>query len=362
MMHTFQAGPAVSVTDFGACGDGNADDSPAIQRALDSDGPVIVIPAGVYILGHTLRVPSNKTIMAHPNAVMRLANGAGTCRDDFIITNRDPVHGNHHITIRGGIWDGNNEHNVRGKDGDMQAYTGVAVNFVNVAHLDLADLTVKNPDAFSIRLGEVRHFRLDSIIVSNPVVRGNQDGVHIGGFCEDGFLHNLRAVTPMATNDDMVAINADDGVDLAINLGMKRGPIRNIHVDGVFADSVYSFVRILSQDQPIENIHIGNVAGGVRRFALNMTRWRFPIRSGNIRNVHLSDFHVRKIITEYLDDPMFPESGLIRHGDMLGRSAIFTWMGCLPIAFIPSCVSSVKTSPSKTFISATWPGACAVSR
>ena len=60
------------------------------------------------------------------------------------------------------------------------------------------------------------------------------------------------------------------------------------------------------------------MAGGVRRFALNMTRWRFPIRSGNIRNVHLSDFHVRKIITEYLDDPMFPESGLVRCGDMLG--------------------------------------------
>ena len=227
-----------SVKDFGARGDGRTDDSPAIQRALDSENPVILIPEGTYLVGRTLRVPSDKTIEAHPDAILRFADGAGKCREDFLLTNRDHRGGNRNIVIRGGVWDGNNEHNFRGKDGDMQAYTGAVMDFSNVENLELSNLTVKNPDSFSIRIGVVRNFRLANIVFSNPVVRANQDGVHIGGFSENGIIQNLRATTPMATNDDMVAINADDGVTLAIGLGLKCGPIRNIEVDGVFADSV----------------------------------------------------------------------------------------------------------------------------
>ncbi len=309
---------AVSVTAFGARGDGRADDAPAIQKALDSGGPVVVIPPGVYRIAATLRLRSNTTVLAHPEAVIRLAGGAGRRRDDFLLANSDPVAGNRHIVVRGGVWDGNNRHNIRGPDGDPQAYTGAALNFVNVEHLELSGLTVRNPDAFSIRLGQVRHFRVEEIVFSHSIIRGNQDGVHIGGFCEDGFLRNLRAVTPMTTNDDMVAINADDDVDRAINLGMKCGPIRNIHVEGLFAGSVYTFVRILSRNQPVENIRVRGVSGGVRRFALNMSRWRFPVGCGKIRNVHLSNFEVRKVGEEYLGDAGLRENGMVRKGDMLG--------------------------------------------
>jgi polygalacturonase len=285
---------AVSVTEFGAVGDGVADDAPAIQRALDSPSAVVTIPEGTYIIGDTLLLDSGKTLYAHPNAVLRLADGAAKDVHDFLITNRAHDAGNAYISLVGGIWDGNNEHNARGSDGNPESCTGVAINFVNVSHLAIRDLTVRNPDSFSIRLGEVRHFTVENIHFDHPVSRPNQDGVHVGGFVEHGVLRNLRALTPNTTNDDMVALNADDDVERCLNLGMKRGPIRNIHVDGVYAESVYTFVRLLSETQPVENISIRNIKGGCRMYAINMNNWRFDKRKGAIRNVRVDDVDVTK--------------------------------------------------------------------
>lgn len=285
---------AVSVTEFGAAGDGVADDAPAIQLALDSPSAVVTIPEGTYIIGDTLLLDSGKTLYAHPNAILRLADGAAKDVHDFLITNRAHDAGNAYISLVGGIWDGNNEHNARGSDGDPNACTGVAINFVNVSHLTIRDLTVRNPDSFSIRLGEVRHFTVENIQFDHPVSRPNQDGVHVGGYSEHGVLRNLRALTPNTTNDDMVALNADDDVERCLNLGMKRGPIRNIQVDGVYAESVYTFVRLLSETQPVENITIRNIKGGCRMYAINMNNWRFDKSKGAIRNVRVDDVDVTK--------------------------------------------------------------------
>lgn len=49
----------VSVKDYGAIGDGITDDAAAIQLALDSGASEVYFPAGDYIVGTTLVVPSN---------------------------------------------------------------------------------------------------------------------------------------------------------------------------------------------------------------------------------------------------------------------------------------------------------------
>jgi hypothetical protein len=286
---------AISVRDTGARGDGIADDSGAIQRALDEAHRIVSSPPGVYILGDTLRIGSGKTILAHADAVLRLADGAGRDANSFLLTNSDHASGNEYIEVQGGIWDGNNEGNSRGKDGDADAYTGVALNFVNLQHLRLTNMMIRNPDSFSIRIGETRHFAVENVLFDHSVSRPNQDGVHVGGFCEDGTIRNLRALTPDTTNDDMVALNADDDVERNLNLGMKRGPIRNVHVEGLTGDSVYTFVRLLSETQRIENIRIRDISGGCRWHVINMKNWRFPSGSGDIRNVNISHVRVTKV-------------------------------------------------------------------
>jgi hypothetical protein len=286
----------VSVADYGAMGSGQRDDAPAIQKALDSGAAVVALPAGVYRIGETLWIGSNVTLKADPQAVIRLADGAGKHVNVFLLANRNPGNGNQHIAVEGGIWDGNNERNRRGKDGDQLAYTGSAINFVNVKHLAVRKLTVRNPEAFSVRLGEVEDFLVEDIVLDHPVPRPNQDGIHVGGFSQRGVIRRIQGVTPNTPNDDMVALNADDDVERALNLGMRRGPIRDVLVEDLQADGAYTFVRIMSAGSPVEKITVRRVKGSCRFYAVNMNQWRFPVGSGNIRNVRLEDFQVTKTV------------------------------------------------------------------
>jgi polygalacturonase len=287
----------INVRECGAGGDGLVDDTAAIQKALGGGKRTVVIPAGTYRISAALKVDSGTTIHADKNAVIRLGDHAGNGVGVFLLTNRDFAAGDEDITVDGGIWDGNNEHNARGFKAQIPCYTGVALNFINVRHLTLRNLTVRNPDAYAIRACHLTNFLLENIGFDFSVTRENQDGVHLNGFCAHGVIRNLRALSPYATNDDMVALNADDGAgtDFAPQQGMESGPIRDIVVEHLRGESTFTFVRLLSYRSAIENVTVNDVSGGCRFYAINMDRWRFPAGGGNIHNVALRDFNVRKV-------------------------------------------------------------------
>jgi hypothetical protein len=286
----------VSVKDCGATGDGLTDDTNAIQQVLDAGAPEVHIPAGLYRIEKTLLIGSDTILHLDANATIRLADGAGPRAGTagFLITNRDYTSGNRNITVEGGTWDGNNPGNPRGPDGPLDSYTGVAINFVNVSGLSLRGLCVRDPESFFIRLGEVRNFAVEEITLEAPHVRPNQDGIHIGGFCEEGTIRRIRGTGLFCPNDDMVALNADDDVARAVNLGMKTGPIRHIKVEDITAEDAYTFVRLLSQDEPVEDVYIRGIRGGCRYHALNLNRWRFPPGKGRITRVLIEDVDVVK--------------------------------------------------------------------
>ncbi len=286
----------VSVRDYGAKGDGLQDDAAAIQAALDGDAATVTIPAGIYRIGQTLRIGSGTTLQASPQAVIRLADAAGSNVNVFLIMNRYPDRGDKNITIDGGIWDGNNEYNARGST--KPCYTGVAINFVNVYSLTLRNLIVRNPDSFAIRACRLSDFMIENVGFDFSVLRGNQDGIHLNGHCYRGVIRNLYAISPFATNDDMVALNADDGMDHVLCQGMVAGPIEGITVEKIRADSAYTFVRLLCVNQRIKDVVIGDVRGGCRAHAINIDRWRFPLseKSGLIENVTLRDITVNKVL------------------------------------------------------------------
>lgn len=70
---------AVSVEDFGAIGDGIADDTASIQTALDachaSGGGTVIIPNGIYILSNAVKFYSNQRIIGEPGAVLLQRDG-----------------------------------------------------------------------------------------------------------------------------------------------------------------------------------------------------------------------------------------------------------------------------------------------
>ncbi|MEM1235957.1 MAG: glycosyl hydrolase family 28-related protein [Pseudomonadota bacterium] len=295
----------VSVSDFGALGDGQSDASPAIQAALDSGAPRVVVPSGHYVLNKGLRIGSNTHLHAHPGAIFQFGDGAGASKDDFLLTNKDFEAGNRGIRVEGGIWHGNNLANPRGPDAP-ESYSGVMVNFTNVVDLTMRAMTLIDAESYFIRFGGVQHFLVEDIDFEIKNLRPNQDGVHVSGNCSDGIIRRIRGHGSRTPNDDMVALLADDALQRAQNLnGAFCAPIRRIRIENLRASSCHSFVRLLSVDNPIEDIEISDVEGGCVCSAINMDACRDcrvklfreedrPGGVGLIRNIRAADFNVYK--------------------------------------------------------------------
>lgn len=299
---------SVNVKDFGAAGNGLQDDSFAIQRALDSGSQVVIIPLGSYKISETLKIGSNTKIAASKGAVVFLADDACTKVDDFLLTNKDYEKGNINIAVEGGIWNGNNKGNPRNPDiFDHKGYTGVMFNFVNIKGFSLMNMKLCDAESYFVRIGETDDFAISGIEFEAVHLRPNQDGIHLAGYCSNGTVENISASMVGSTNDDMIALNADDEVNRLVNLGLKRGPITNIKVRNIHANDCHTFVRLLSVHAEISNVTIENVSGGCRVFAVNLDAARYcrtplfkeddePMGVGNVHDVTISNMRVHKTI------------------------------------------------------------------
>ncbi len=296
----------VNVRDYGAQGNGDGDDAPGIQAALDTGRGLVVIPYGVYRIGRTLRVPSHTRLCVHARARLFLADGAGTDQDTFLLTNAQHERGDEDIHIEGGIWDGNNVHNPRGSDAP-HSYTGVLLNLFHVRGLTLRSLTLRDPESYFVRLCRVTGFMVQDIRLEAPHLRPNQDGVHIGGFCEDGLVRDIVGVGPYTPNDDLVTLTADDANQRAQNLGKLCGPIRRIRVENLTATDCHTFVRLLSVNSPVRDVEVRNLRGGCHVAALNLDacrECRVPLFDpadpavadgvGDMAGVYIRDVYVHK--------------------------------------------------------------------
>jgi len=250
-------------------GDGVSDDTDGIQALLDSGASTVFLPkpSQNYLISRTLRVHSGQTLQLERTAVIKLANHAHA----HMLTNADHDSGNSMISVTGGIWDGNNAYQTcdyhQGVDWhvpyDPMRYLGVLIQFNNVTDLRISNLTLKDPEAFGIQLGYLQRFSVEDITFDYNMLRLNMDGVHLNGNCRQGRIANLKG----ATNDDMVALNADDGWMYE----MSRGPIEDIQVDGLWAENGYTAVRMLSSGSPISRVRVSNIFGSFRYFVTNFT-------------------------------------------------------------------------------------------
>jgi len=92
------------------------------------------------------------------------------------------------------------------------------------------------------------------------------DGVHVHGNSRWGRIVNLKGTT----NDDLVALNADDGGYFE----MSRGPIEDVSVDGVFSEDGYTAVRLLSAGSPIRRVQLANIFGTYLYHVVSFTNHR----------------------------------------------------------------------------------------
>ncbi len=284
-----------NVRDFGTSGDGHADDSPAIQRALDAaeglnGGGTVYIPAGTYRIGKTLYVGNDTTIRCDSGARLFLCEKQPKRRGDFLLSNRDPENGNRNIAVYGGTWDGNFDGKNNTKPADLfdpEGWSGSTLNFVNVKNLTLSGLAMRNSVVYYIRMAKLDGFVIRDISFASERAAFNQDGLHFGGEVRHGVIENITA-EPGQTNDDMIAFNADDSMVRLENHDLCCGPIEDITVRGVYAENCYTGFRMLSVNSPIRDIRMEDIYLGCRHFAINMDgarHCRTPlIREGEKQN------------------------------------------------------------------------------
>ena len=198
-------------------------------------------------------------------------------RGDFLLTNSDTVGGNENISVIGGIWDGSNTSPENQKPAlfDKNGYSGTLLNFVGVRGLLLRDAVLSNSVTYYTRLCRVENFVIENISFISDSFGVNQDGLHFGGGVRHGRVKNIRALSFGQTNDDMVALNADDSTERVENLDLTRDTIEDISFENIFTECCHTVVRILSVSARIRNIRFKNIYGGFRCNAVNADGARY---------------------------------------------------------------------------------------
>lgn len=284
--------------------DGIHDDTASIQAMLDKCGTVR-IPDGRYLITKPLIIHSNTHLVLSSSATLRLADGANCSLLDNDGLYSDETNVN--ITVEGGIWDGNHMAQERQKipnecrPGDenedkicdkqtyiANIYTVFMVRLVHTEHLQVKNLTFKDPTSYAIHIADSRYFNVENVTLDYDLLKPNMDGVHIQGPARFGKIRNVFG----NANDDHVALCANG----TIRSEITRGDIEDVDIDGIYCDNGYTGVRLLSRGDAIRNVHISNIHGEFRFYAVSLTH-HYPIRDDKpilLENIRISDVYASK--------------------------------------------------------------------
>lgn len=254
----------------GVKGNGENDDSAGIQRALNRSR-IVYLPYTLkgYSVSKTLQLHSGQTLIADPCATIKAADW---CRA-HLLTNSAEEDWQHDITVIGGIWDGNNLHQscyyhdtARYDEGysgdgrkpyDPNEYMGMLFRFSKVKRLTIRQATFKDPEMYAVQIGNIEDFLIENIRFDYNMKKFNMDGIHVHGNSRNGLIRNIHG----STNDDMVALNADD----CPVTEMSRGPIEDIVIEGLYAhERCLTGVRMLSCGNPVRRVRVSNVFGSFK--------------------------------------------------------------------------------------------------
>ncbi len=283
----------------GLYGDGIQDDTDGIQTLLDGGTSAVYLPPPPkhYLISRTLVIHSGQTLRLDPFTVIRLAPHS----DTVMITNDDHDQGNESISLVGGIWDMDNRAQAPNPFPSMgQAalttpydparFIGVLLRFNRVRNLTLQGLTLRDPTTFGAQLGNLYQFTVRDITFDYPHANPteiNMDGIHIHGNSRYGYVANLKGMT----HDDLLALNADDGLVAE----MSRGPIEDVAVDGLFAEDGWTAVRLLSAGSPIRRVSIRNIHGTYRYNVVSFSDYGLhPCEASLFEDITLRDIRCAK--------------------------------------------------------------------
>lgn len=241
--------------------------------------------------GAKLKDSGNKPLLQNNNSKAYQTTAIGS-----IVKDKD-------ITLDGGIWHGN---------GANQAHDSTAegwhccMRWMNVERLALRNAIIYAPRTFSLHISNflnvvIHNFEVDVVNTTDY----NRDGIHLNGPGSLVHITDFRA----KTNDDAVAINADDifqqpdGSPSVLAPFAAGGAITDVHVDGLHMRGGKHCVRVLSGTSRADRIFLSNISGQVGSTFLIVDNYsEIPTYlanagSGNFGTIVVSNCHVQNTFT-----------------------------------------------------------------
>jgi hypothetical protein len=207
------------------------------------------------------------------------------------------------ITIDGGIWHGNGVNQAHNSTAEGWH---VCMRWMNVERLTLRNLIVYAPRTFSFHISNFLNVVIHQCEVDVVnTTEYNRDGIHLNGPGSLVHITDFRA----KTNDDAVAINADDivqqpdGSPSVLAPFAAGGAITDVHVDGLHMRGGKHCVRVLSGTSRADRIFLSNISGQVGSTFLIVDNYsEIPTYlanagSGNFGTIVVSNCHVQNTFT-----------------------------------------------------------------
>ncbi|MCR5131652.1 MAG: right-handed parallel beta-helix repeat-containing protein [Prevotella sp.] len=337
---------ALDIRDFGAIGDGNHIDSPAINAAIEqaaSQGETVVVPAGVWLC-YSVHLKSGVTLRLEKGAVLKAAvvtedegyDEAEPNRSHYQDFGHSHWHNSllwgerlHDVTIEGeGLIDGTG---VLSRGEPRRGYTGKPQANKALALRDCQRVTIRG-----VSFLNCGHFALlltgvDDLLIENVLTDTNRDGFDID-CCERVVIRNCRVNTP---NDDAIVLKC------SYALGWPKPTtdvlIENCEVSGYDAGSMLSgektqnTLKAPDGDGPTGRIKLGTESnGGFRRITIRnctFTHCR-GLALETVDGAKMEDVDVSNLMmTDICNSPIY-----IRLGDRMRA----------PEGFPPSSVENIR--------------------
>ncbi|MDX3235645.1 right-handed parallel beta-helix repeat-containing protein [Streptomyces sp. ME03-5709C] len=282
-----------TAANFGAVGDGVADDAPAIQAALNwaraSGGGWVVVPPGVYLLATLpLRIYSDTRLTLLPGAEFRRAAAETMIINGDAGQNFGGYTGHSRITIEGGLW------NMRGTTTGLTA-SAMCISIGHASDITIRDLEVRDLPGFHA-------------IELNSTKRGIIQNCRFRGYVDPGGRDFSEAIQ----------------LDLAKSSGVFGGfgpydhtPCEDTLIEGCYVGAsgtagTTAWPRgVGSHSATITKYHrrtrvIGNTFEGTVQYAVSAYNWEDVTISGNTFSGCGSGVRLRTVILSDTEDTKDP--------------------------------------------------------
>lgn len=312
-----------NIRDYGAKGDKKANDTPAIQAAIDAcnqaGGGEVVVPAGNYFSGKitlksnvTFNLENGATIWESGNILDFDQNPPKTEHGYLFVADGQEnivICGDGRIVGTGQDALGRSEEENKTK---LPEHRFGIIQFSDCNNVHLRDFQVLYSEAHAVIFNECRDVFVDGVSIINNFLRVNTDGIDPTS-CTNVFISNCYVVA----GDDCICAKTEDGIPMenfvvdncvlesiagAVKLGTgSSGDFRDIKVSNcVIRNSGVGLGLFIKDGGTVERVSFSNIS-------IETTRQDVPINS-RLRN---------NIIPIYIDlTKRHPDSPLSRVRDI----------------------------------------------